>query len=95
VQPPQPHGLSSVLARNIHTLNERRQKEEAQATAQERLAERITSFTGSMPFVYIHLVLFGFWIIANLGVVPGVPTWDSSSSQCGHRSRRSSFPPSC
>jgi uncharacterized membrane protein len=78
VQPPQPHGLSSVLARNIHTLNERRQKEEAQATAQERLAERITSFTGSMPFVYIHLVLFGFWIIANLGVVPGVPTWDPS-----------------
>jgi uncharacterized membrane protein len=78
VQPPQPNGLSSVLARNIHTLNERRQKEEAQATVQERIAERITNFTGSMPFVYIHLALFGFWIIANMGVIPGVPIWDPS-----------------
>jgi len=78
VAPPQPNGLSSVLARNIHTLDERRQREEARATVQERLAERITRFTGSMPFVYIHLALFGFWIIANLGLVPGVPTWDPS-----------------
>jgi uncharacterized membrane protein len=78
VAPPQPNGLSSVLARNIHTLKERRQREEAQATVQERLAEAITRFTGSMPFVYIHLALFGFWIIANLGVIPGVPIWDPS-----------------
>jgi uncharacterized membrane protein len=31
-----------------------------------------------MVFVYIHLALFGFWIIANLGWVPGVPKWDES-----------------
>ena len=27
---------------------------------------------------YIHLALFGFWILANLGWVPGVPVWDPS-----------------
>jgi uncharacterized membrane protein len=37
---------------------------------QKRLADSITRFTGSMPFVYLHLLLFGGWIIANL---PGVP----------------------
>jgi uncharacterized membrane protein len=31
-----------------------------------------------MLFVYIHLAIFGFWIIANLGWVPGVPKWDES-----------------
>jgi uncharacterized membrane protein len=76
--PPQPPGLSSVLARNIQTLNERRQQEEAEATIQERTAEAITRFTGSMPFVYLHLAFFGFWIVANLGWIPGVPIWDES-----------------
>src|SRR3954449_12144424 len=43
-----------------------------------RFADAITRFSGSMPFVYIHLVVYGFWIIANLGWIPGVPKWDES-----------------
>jgi uncharacterized membrane protein len=31
-----------------------------------------------MAFVYLHLAGFGFWIVANLGLVPGVPKWDES-----------------
>jgi uncharacterized membrane protein len=68
--------MSSVLERNIDTLKKRREREEREATFQERLAEAVTRFTGSMTFVYIHLALFGFWIIANLGWIPGVPQWD-------------------
>src|SRR5215204_1920513 len=75
---PQPAGLSTVLARNIHSLQERRQREEAQASVQEKIADGITHFTGSMLFVYIHLAAFGFWIVVNLGWVPGVPRWDES-----------------
>jgi uncharacterized membrane protein len=67
-----------VLERNIHALNERREREITKATAQEKIAEAITRFTGSMLFVYIHLAIFGFWIVANLGWVPGVPQWDES-----------------
>ena len=62
---PKPPGLSSVLERNIATLNARREREEAEATLQARVADAITRFTGSMPFVYIHLVVYGFWIIAK------------------------------
>jgi uncharacterized membrane protein len=76
--PAKPPGLSSVLERNIAALSKRRKREEAQASLQEKLAEAITRFTGSMLFVYLHLALFGFWIVANLGWVPGVPTWDES-----------------
>ena len=69
-------GLSSILARNIQALSERRMREEAQATAQQRVAEAVTRFAGSMVFVYIHLAIAGFWIVANLGWVPGVQVWD-------------------
>ncbi|HEX2555825.1 MAG TPA: DUF1003 domain-containing protein [Microvirga sp.] len=75
---PKPPGLTSVLERNIQALSERRRREERQATAQERIAEAITRFTGSMLFVYLHLGFFGFWIVANLGWIPWVPKWDES-----------------
>jgi uncharacterized membrane protein len=76
--PPQPPGMSSALERNIQALELRRQREEVEATIEERIAEAITRFTGSMLFVYLHLAFFGFWIVANLGWVPGVPSWDPS-----------------
>ena len=75
---PEPPGLSSVLERNIEALQHRRQQEERHASFEERIADRITRFTGSMLFVYLHLGFFGFWILANLGWVPGVPQWDPS-----------------
>ncbi len=78
IGPPGPRGLSSVLERNIQALSERRRQEERHATVQEKVAEAITRFTGSMVFVYLHLAIFGFWILANLGWVPGVPVWDES-----------------
>ena len=67
-----------MLERNIRALQLRRQREEKEATVEERLAEAITRFTGSMRFVYLHLAIFGFWIVANLGWAPGVPAWDPS-----------------
>src|SRR4051812_32785063 len=73
-----PAGLSSVLERNIQSLEDRRLREEADASAQECIADAITRFTGSMLFVYLHLAIFGFWIFANLGWVPGVSHWDES-----------------
>jgi uncharacterized membrane protein len=76
--PPPPDGLSPVLERNIRALQLRRQREEKEATVEERLADAITRFTGSMRFVYLHLAIFGFWIVANLGWAPGVPAWDPS-----------------
>ena len=31
-----------------------------------------------MQFVYLHLFAFGFWIVANLRWLPGIPPWDES-----------------
>src|SRR6476661_4318197 len=70
--------LNSSLRRNIDSLRRRREDEDARAGGQERVAEAITRFTGSMRFVYVHLALYGAWIAVNLGVVPGVPKFDPS-----------------
>ncbi|MGY4457185.1 putative membrane protein [Bradyrhizobium sp. LB13.1] len=71
-------GLSPTLERNIQALVERRLRERRAARGQEKLADAITAFTGSMIFVYLHLAVFGFWIIANLHWLPGIPAWDES-----------------
>lgn len=76
IPPPGPDSLNSALRRNIEVLRRRRHEEEATASAQEKLADAITRFTGSMAFVYLHLAWIGFWIVANLGWVPMVTPWD-------------------
>ena len=62
--------MSGVMQRNISALLNRRKTEQKRRSLDVRIADAITRFTGSMLFVYIHLVLFGLWIVANL---PGVP----------------------
>jgi uncharacterized membrane protein len=67
-----------VLERNIQSLQDRREREQAAATAEERVAQAITRFSGSMKFAYLHLAVFGFWTVANLGWIPGLSPWDAS-----------------
>jgi len=73
-----PGRMSPVLERNIRALVERRRREEREAGPQQKIADAITRFTGSMSFVYLHLLVFGFWIVANLHLVPSLRAWDES-----------------
>jgi uncharacterized membrane protein len=66
--------LSSSLRRNIETLRERRRQELIASGKEDKLANAITAFTGSMRFVYLHLALYGGWILSNL--LPGLPHFD-------------------
>lgn len=76
---PQPSaGLNRALRENISALSERERQELERAPLRDKVANRITSFTGSMTFVFIHLVLFGLWIASNTVGVPGVPRFDGS-----------------
>jgi uncharacterized membrane protein len=70
--------LIHVLDRNISTLISRRAKEEKELGLEERISLAITRFTGSMPFVYLHVVVFGVWIAINEGWLPLLPAWDPS-----------------
>ena len=67
--------LAGILDRNIEAVL-RLQNEEANARkTADRIADAVTRFTGSMTFVYLHLALFGTWIIINLPMVP-LPKFD-------------------
>lgn len=76
---PRTDSLSNTLRQNIETLRERRRRERESASFEQKLAQRITDFAGSMRFVYLHVALYGFWIVANLGWIPGLKPWDPSS----------------
>jgi uncharacterized membrane protein len=45
-----------------------RHREERSRSVQNRIADAITRFAGSMPFVYIHIVWFALWV--GLGAEP-------------------------
>jgi uncharacterized membrane protein len=68
--------LAQVVERNIQALLEHRREQQEKRSRQERIADAVTRFTGSMTFVYIHLVLFGLWVIINLGWFPGISPFD-------------------
>jgi uncharacterized membrane protein len=68
--------LSPALRKNMEALRNRRKQEARTASREERLANAITAFTGSMPFVYLHLALYGGWIAWNL--IPVIPHFDPS-----------------
>lgn len=42
----------------------------------DHISDWITAFCGSMAFVFLHVLWFGFWIIANMGRIPNVPVFD-------------------
>ena len=68
--------MAQVVERNIDALLQRRATEAVRLNWQDRLADAITRFTGSMQFVYLHIVIFGAWIAINL--IPGPPHFDPS-----------------
>lgn len=67
--------LSSVIERNIRTLTDLRLKADKERSLQDRLADAITSFSGRMLFVYVHIVWFGGWFLFNSGLF-GLPSFD-------------------
>ena len=75
---PAPDSLHSALKGNIDKLAERRKRDTASSSRHERVAEAITRFTGSMRFVYLHLVVYTLWIVVNLGWIPGIRRFDPS-----------------
>jgi uncharacterized membrane protein len=76
--PRDPPGLSPVLGRNIVALQRHQQETLRRASTEERIADAITAFAGTMRFVYLHLAIFGAWIVVNLGVIPSVRPFDPS-----------------
>lgn len=67
--------LAGVVERNITAIESHRQEVEASKGLQDHLADGITRFSGSMLFIYLHVVIFAVWIVGNLHL-GGLPAFD-------------------
>ena len=45
-------------------------QEERSRNLQDRIADAITRFAGSMPFVYLHIIWFSLWIVLRVEKFP-------------------------
>jgi uncharacterized membrane protein len=69
---------SEIMRKNVSALIEMQRKVVAGRSVQDRAADAITDFAGSMKFVYVHAVWFGIWILFNVGLLhlPHVSDFD-------------------
>ena len=51
-----------ALPRPVHPVLQHHEEHRAQ-NIQNRIADAITTFAGSMMFVYLHILLFAFWML--------------------------------
>ena len=59
--------LASVVEQNIRTIIQLGLKAARERSLQDRIADAITSYSGRMVFVYVHIMWFGLWILLNTG----------------------------
>jgi uncharacterized membrane protein len=52
------------------------QEVEQQTTAVQRLAGWLAAFSGSMPFLALHILFFFFWVLLNVGLFAWVRPFD-------------------
>ena len=60
----------------ISRIGNERKLVESLKRVQDRAADRITAFAGSLNFVYIHSAWFGVWIVLNIGALGGALVFD-------------------
>jgi len=70
--------MAATLRENIELFSARQLADARNAPLSDRIADRITAFSGSMKFVVLHLLVFGSWIVVNLGAIPFLPRFDPS-----------------
>jgi len=58
-----------IMRKNISAVMKAQHEVTQARTTQARISDAITNFSGSMAFVYIHAIWFGFWILLNVGLI--------------------------
>jgi uncharacterized membrane protein len=72
-----------VIERNVRALVEHFAEQERSHSHGERIALSISRFIGSMKFVYLHIVVIALWILGDLGLLPGIPNYDTTFAVLG------------
>lgn len=65
-----------ITERNIEDIVRLQQQAEKNRSGAERLADLVARVAGSTPFIILHVVWFGAWVLLNLGTVSAITPWD-------------------
>jgi uncharacterized membrane protein len=63
-------GPDRLIERNIRSISDLETSVRSGESLSDWMASRISSFCGSMLFVWVHVVLFGAWILLNTVFIP-------------------------
>lgn len=68
-----------IIRKNTAAISAMQRKEDEGRTRSDRVSDAITRFSGSMTFVYFHVLWFGLWILVNVGLftLPFVSDFDA------------------
>src|SRR5436190_21028336 len=61
-----------TVQKNIETIMELEKSAVQSRSAAELVADKVTTFAGSTPFIILHIIWFGGWILINGGVIPWI-----------------------
>src|ERR1700732_1948433 len=64
------------VAKNIERIMQLEEEFLRRRSGVDRLSDSISRFAGSIVFVAAHVVFFAAWIAVNIGVVPGIGSFD-------------------
>lgn len=68
--------MSSRFSRRLKRIHGYQAKHDLRKTSAERLADKVTDFTGSVPFLVINAVWFVVWIFINFNLIPSIKAFD-------------------
>jgi uncharacterized membrane protein len=69
-----PRTVEDLTDRNVKAIVQLEEAARANRNRTNRIADAIASFCGCITFVWVHVVWFGAWILANL--LPGITHFD-------------------
>ena len=64
------HSVAELTKQNVERVSKLEESAREQRTPTDRMAEALAKFCGSITFVWVHVIWFGGWILAN--VLPGI-----------------------
>src|SRR6476660_5480383 len=69
-----PRTVEDVTERNVQAILQLEEAAKANRSNADRIADLIAAFCGSMTFVWVHVIWFAGWILANS--LPGLRPFD-------------------
>jgi len=68
--------LSTTAKKNVETIAKVEQQLIGRRTRMDRVGEAIACFFGRLRFIFAHVLFITAWFVLNLGLVPGVHSFD-------------------